>query len=120
MKHKNVVVYVGEKAQAEAFAESTNIVVYGADTMRDALAQTIFTYPDAIIIDASENMLRAEDSYFHLRTINHPPIVLLSNMPWRWETEHRGKVAILPENSDLQSIAYTIQELLVEEVKTPC
>lgn len=121
MKHKPVVVYVADKAQSEAFEQETDIRSYGADTMRDALAQTIFTYPDAIVIDASDDMLRAENTYFHLRTIQHPPIVLLSNMPHRWDTENRGaEVVILPEASDYETIAETIKELLAEDLKTPC
>jgi hypothetical protein len=121
MTHNPVIVYVADKAQSEAFARNTDIVVYGADTMRNALAQTIFTYPDAIVIDASEDMLRAEDTFFHLRTIEHPPIVILSNMPQRWETENRGaRVVILPENSPYQSIAQTVYDLLAEAITSPC
>lgn len=120
MKHNPVVVYVSNKAQSDRFAENTDIVTYAADTMRDALAQTIFTYPDAIVIDASDDMLRAENTYFHLRTIEHPPIIILSNMPYRWETEYRGQVSILPEGSDIETIAQAVMNLITEDLKTPC
>ena len=77
MKHNPVVVYVGTKEQSEAFAKEQDMPVYGENTMLGALAQTIFSYPDAIVVDASENMLLAEDTFFHLRTIEHPPIVIM-------------------------------------------
>lgn len=120
MKHNPVVVYVGTKEQSEAFAKNNDVIVYGAATMRDALAQTVFSYPDAIVINASEDMLLAEDTFFHLRTIVHPPIVMLSNMPWRWETKRGDTVIVLQQDSDHETIAQTILDTLTKAIQAPC
>lgn len=117
MKHNPVVVYVGTKEQSETFAKSNNMVVYSAATMRDALAQTIFSYPDAIVVNAFENMLLAEDTFFHLRTIEHPPIVMLSNMPWRWEIKSGNEVRVLRQDTEHEIVAQAVLDIIGKSVK---
>jgi hypothetical protein len=118
MKHNPVVVYVGNEEQSTSFAKDHSMIVYGEDTMRGALAQSIFSYPDAIVINASEdNMLLADDTFFHLRSIEHPPIVILSNMPWRWETERGGSVVVLRQNSEHETVSQAIHDILAKYVK---
>lgn len=107
-----LIVFVGDQKKSERFAAASNMKVFGASSLRDALGQTIFSYPDAIVIDAADDMLRAEDSFFHLRTINHPPLVILSDVPGRWDTRKRGVVHILPEDSSPTDIANFIRSIL--------
>jgi hypothetical protein len=114
MKHNPVIVYVGTKEQSETFAKNNNMIVFGAATMRDALAQTIFSYPDAIVVNASEDMLLADDTFFHLRSIEHPPIVMLSNMPWCWETEGGASVVVLRQNSEHETVSQTVHDMLAK------
>ena len=104
--NKPIIVFVGDDNRATEFMEASDGYVLGAPTLRDALAQTIFSMPDAIIIDAApENMTVAEDVFFHLRTIQHPTIVLLSDVPGRWDTARVKNVSILPNDSAAADIA---------------
>jgi hypothetical protein len=111
MKQNPVIVFVSSKERAEEFKMASGFEVFAAPAMRDALAQTIFSYPDAIIIDASYDMVVADDSYFHLRTIEHPPLIILSDMSLRWERRGGGVVVILPESSSDEDIANSIHSL---------
>jgi hypothetical protein len=111
MSHNPVIVFVSGKEQAEAFKVVSGFEVFAAATLRDALAQTLFSYPDAIVIDSSYDMILADDSYYHLRTIEHPPLIVLSDMSLRWEQHGGGQVIILPENSSHETIAEAIQAL---------
>ena len=115
MQNNPVVVFVTDDNRSQAFIEATNLVTFGANTMRDALSQVIFSYPDAIVINASKEMLRAEDTFFHLRTINHPPIIVLSNVVGRWEMNGGNSVTILPEGSSDMAIEETISAILAGE-----
>ena len=114
MKNNPVVVFVADKDRSQAFNRDSNLVTFGSDTMRDALAQVIFSYPDVIVIDASQEMLRAEDTFFHLRTINHPPIIVLSDVTRRWDMHGGNPVIVLPENSSNLQIEETVRAVLAE------
>ena len=112
MKNNPVVVFVADEKRSQEFIDNTNIVTFGADNMHDALAQVIFSYPDVIVIDARDNMLRAEDTFFHLRSINHPPIVMLSNLRQRWDTSGENDVVVMSEYSATYEIEETIRSIL--------
>ena len=99
MKSNPVIVFVADNDRSEAFMKDSNLVTFGVDTFRAALSQVIFSYPDVIVIDASDDMLRAEDTFFHLRTINHPPIIVLSNIPNRWDMKGGNPVIVMPEDT---------------------
>ncbi|GAB5492897.1 MAG: hypothetical protein Phog2KO_31120 [Phototrophicaceae bacterium] len=120
MQNNPVVVFVTDDNRSQAFITATNLVTFGADTMRDALSQVIFSYPDVIVIDASQNMLRAEDTFFHLRTINHPPIIVLSNVVGRWEMHTGNSVIVMPEDSSDFQIEETIRAIMAGETPVIC
>lgn len=112
MKNNPVIVFVADEKRSQAFTKESNFVTFGANTMRDALSQVIFSYPDAIVIDARDDMLRAEDTFFHLRTINHPPIIVLSNVEGRWDMRGGNPVVVMPENSSNYQIEELVQAVL--------
>lgn len=116
MKNNPVVVFVADEKRSEKFMTATNFHVLPADTFRDALAHVIFSYPDSIVIDASKDVLRAEDTFFHLRTINHPPIIILSNVEERWDRQGKNPVIVLPTNSSPQDIEQAIQATLTGDM----
>ena len=120
MQNNPVVVFVTDDNRSQAFITATSLVTFGADTMRDALSQVIFSYPDVIVIDASQNMLRAEDTFFHLRTINHPPIIVLSNVVGRWEMHTGNSVIVMPEDSSDFQIEETIRAIMAGETPVIC
>lgn len=117
MKNQTVIVFVTDEDRSQEFTKETNLVVFGADKFRDALSQTIFSYPDAIVIDASSDMLRAEDTFFHLRTINHPPIVVMSNIIGRWEMRTGNPVVVIPEDSTDYQIEEAVRALIAGNIK---
>ena len=119
MKQNPVIVFVSSQERAEEFKTVSGYEVFAAPTMRDALAQTLFSYPDAIVIDSAYDMLVADDSYFHLRTIEHPPLIVLSDMSLRWERRGGGQVVILPENTSDDEIADAIQAISSEATSLP-
>ncbi|MCA9913642.1 MAG: hypothetical protein KC496_09850 [Anaerolineae bacterium] len=120
MNNQHIMLYIGTDNRHEQFAADGNWIVFHAPTMRDALAQTIFSHPDVIVIDAGSDMLLAEDSFYHLRTIQHPPILLLSNMPNRWDTRRfKNPVSVLPEDSAHAEIANALVAMLEGKVATP-
>ena len=111
--NKPIVVFVGNDDRATELMEASNTYVLGAPTLRDALAQTIFSMPDAIVIDATpENMKLAEDVFYHLRTIQHPNIVLLSNVPASWDTSRVNNVSILPNETTVEDLAMHLNQVL--------
>lgn len=107
MKNNPVIVYVGAASSRDALAQASGWNVLGATTFREALSQVIYSHPDLVILDAQHDMLVAEDTFFHLRTIQHPPILVLTNVPGRWETTGRhGRVALMPcTNTDEKMVA---------------
>lgn len=113
MNHsKPVIVHVGNEADSTQFANDSGWIVFAAPALRDALAQTIFSYPDAIVIDATHDMVVAEDTYYHLRTINHPPIIILSDMPLRWKMPKNGSVTVISPNTDNYALMAAISDYI--------
>lgn len=112
MKNNPIVVFVTDDEQSQAAMQDSNLLIFAAQTTRDALAQVVFSYPDIIVIDARDDMLRAEDVYFHLRSIEHPPVVILSDMPQRWDTSRSQRITVLPEDSNMQTIITAMYALL--------
>jgi hypothetical protein len=119
--NKPVIVFVGDDNRATEFMETSGTYVLGAPTSRIALAQTVFSFPDAIIIDATpENMQLAEDVYFHLRTIKHPAIVLLSDVPALWDTQAVSNVTILPTSTSHEEVAKHMRLTLSGALEPAC
>jgi hypothetical protein len=112
MKNHPVIVFVADDKRSQAFMKDSDLVTFGANTFRDALSQVIFSYPDVIVIDASQDMLRAEDTFFHLRTINHPPIIVLSDVTGRWDMQGGNSVIVMPEDSSDYQIAEMVRAVL--------
>jgi hypothetical protein len=111
--NKPVIVFVGDDDRATDFMEATDTYVLGAPTLRIALAQTIFSYPDAIVIDAQPaNMPMAEEVFSHLQTIAHPPLVLLSDEPGRWDTRTINTVTILPNDATHEALAEAVYQMV--------
>jgi len=118
MNKKNpVIVYVGNDDRATDFMEASDTYVLGAPTLQIALAQIMFSNPDAIIIDATpENMLIAEDTYFHLRTLRNLPVVVLSDMPGRWDTTKHQEVSVLLNDASAEEIMAELQHSGTQEL----
>ena len=116
-----VIVFVGDDDRATEFMEASGTYVLGAPTSRIALAQTVFSFPNAIIIDATpENMQLAEDVYFHLRTIDHPTIIVLSDAPARWDTAAVSSVSILPSSTSHEDVAKHLRLALAGTLEPAC
>jgi len=119
MQNNPVVVFVADEKRSQEFINNSNLVTFGADNMHGALAQVLFSYPDVIVIDARDSMLRAEDTFFHLRSINHPPIIILSNLRQRWDTSGENDVIVMSEYSANGEIEEQIRSILASK-KVAC
>ena len=119
--NKPITVFVGDDNRATDVMEIGGLYVYGAPTLRIALAQTIFSLPDAIVIDASEaNLQLADETYAHLGTIQHPPLVVLSDEPNRWDTSNMNTVTILPANAAPSEIAAAVGHSIRKQLEPAC
>jgi len=112
MKNQPVVVFVADADRSQAFAKDASVIVFGADNFRNALSQVIFSYPDVVVLDARDNVMRAEDTLFHLRTIEHPAIVILSDVPQRWDTVSKTPIIVLGVDSSHQAIEQAVLAVL--------
>lgn len=113
-----VVVFVGDDNRATDVMEIGGLYVYGAPTLRIALAQTIFSFPNAIVIDASgANLQLAKETYTHLLTIQHPPLVVLSDDASQWDTQ---VVSILPGNASPVEIAAAVGQVIRKQLEPAC
>lgn len=119
MQNNPVVVFVAGEKRSQEFKNNSNLVTFNSNTFHNALAQVIFSHPDVIVIDASEDMLRAEDTFFHLRSITHPPIIMLSNLRQRWDTRGEKDVIVMSEYSANYEIEEMIQSLIGDK-KVAC
>ncbi len=120
MTQQQIMLVIGTGKRQETLAEDGRWIVFHAPTLRDALAQTIFSHPNVIVIEAGSDMLLAEDAFYHLRTIEHPPILLLSDMPNRWDTRRfSNPVRVLPEAADAEAISHALDAMLHGDVVTP-
>lgn len=118
---KPILVFVGDDNRATEFMEASDTYVLGAPTLRIALAQTVFSFPDVIIIDASpENMQLAEDTFAHLRSIQHAAIVLLSDTPQQWDTARVDNVSIVANDISHEDLANHVQRVLAGELQVAC
>ena len=116
--NKPIIVYVGNEDRATDFMEASDTYVLGAPTLRIALAQTVFSFPNAIIIDAAPEYARlAEEVLSHLHTIKHPPIILLADNAAGWNTEDIDEVTILPQNTSYSAIAAHLCGILTGELE---
>ena len=116
--NKPIIVYVGDEDRATDFMEASDTYVLGAPTLRIALAQTVFSFPNAIIIDAAPEYTRlAEEVLSHLHTIKHPPIVLLADDAADWDTDEIDDVTVLPQNSTYQALATHLRRILAGELE---
>jgi hypothetical protein len=116
--NKPIIVYVGNEDRATDFMEASDTYVLGAPTLRIALAQTVFSFPNAIIIDAAPEYTRlAEAVLSHLHTITHPPIILLSDDRDSWDTTDIDDVTILPQTTTYQAIAAHLRGVLTGELE---
>lgn len=117
MKNQPLIVFVTDDHRSKAMANNSDLIVFGSPIFRDALAQVIFSYPDVIVLDAASDMLRAEDTFFHLRTINHPPIIVLSDVVGRWDMNGGNPVIVMPEDSSDYQIEETVRMILAGNTK---
>lgn len=112
MNRNPVIVYVGDEQSAEQFVATSQSHVLAAATYRSALSQVIFSHPDAIILNAGDDILSAEDTFFHLQSIDHPLTIILSDVEGRWATSDSDHIIVLPQDSSAQYIHNIICETL--------
>jgi hypothetical protein len=117
-----VVLYVGD-AETEQWLSSCvepyEGNVYRADALLQVLGMYISYMPDVVVLDARMAPDLARKVYFHLRTIDAEPILILDvcSEDWDYPDQARirvlttfGKNDVLAEISDLTGILFSIGE----------
>lgn len=93
--------------------------IISSDEMMDALAQYMFYVPDIILIDDAADAVLADDVYFHLRSIDAQPVLVLSDLPGRWSIPAGASIQILPTCSDERAIVRAITQLVQGDLTEP-
>lgn len=106
-----VIVYSGTLERAEnlnALAEARGWYVFSAASMLETLGQTVLFFPDVVILEDAPDASLAHDIFDHLRSIQHEPILILSDTPEKWDITDDALIQIMPRSSNLLDIADTI------------
>jgi len=81
MEHPNIL-YVGDIERGRALyaaAGERDWYVYLPADMWEALTMYTFYFPDVIVIDAAARYTLAQEVYFHLRSVNAQPMLILAD-----------------------------------------
>src|SRR5215468_11094189 len=83
-----VVVYVGDADTEQCLATSLEPhegYVYRADELLSVLGMVVSYMPDLVVLDARTAPMLARQVYYHLRTIDAEPILILDHDSDDWE-----------------------------------
>ncbi len=93
--------YVGDSAWGEQL--QTRAISRGWNCLRPtellkALAQYVFCFPDLVVLDATVERDLAEAVFFHLRSVDAPALLVLTEAttPGPWEGMPSPKVTVIP------------------------
>lgn len=117
-----IVLYVGDSETEKWLAASLEPFggyIYRADQLLQLLGMYVNYSPDVVVLDAKVAPDLAREVYFHLRTIEAEPILILDDCAddWDYSEESRirvlttvGKNDLLAEIGDLSGLLISIGE----------
>lgn len=91
-------VFVGDQERAYSLnqlVEAHGWTVLAPDEMMEALAMVVFEYPDMVIIEDAPDNTMAQDVYAHLRSIDFPGLLVLTDRPEIWDLNAHSEEALL-------------------------
>jgi hypothetical protein len=106
-----VIVYSGtleRTASLNALAEARGWYVFSASSMLETLGQTVMFFPDVVILEEAPDASLAHDIFEHLVSIQHEPMLILSDTPEHWDVASDALIQVLPRSSSILDIADTL------------
>ncbi len=106
-----VIVYSGTLERTESLntlAEARGWYVFSASSMLETLGQTVMFFPDVVILEDAPDASLAHDIFDHLTSIQHEPMLILSDTPEDWEIASDSMIQVMPRSSSVLDIADTL------------
>jgi len=115
-QHPNIL-YVGDIEQGRALAaaaDKRDWYVYTPAEAMEALAMYTTYFPDLVVIDAFPRLSLALEVYFHLRSVNAQPMIVLADdrQPGWWGD---FDVHLLSRSISREALLDTVAEVLSTE-----
>lgn len=117
VKEPLAILYVGntERGQAlRATVEPYGWHIYETTELLRALGMYIMGYPDVVIIEAVPGSSLAEEVYFHLRSVNAEPLLILADeaRQEQWQGPATSTIRVLPRTLNNEELLAVIWELI--------
>src|ERR1041385_8136899 len=93
-----VVVYVGDADTEQWLATSLQLYegyVYRADELLSVLGMVVSYMPDLVVLDARTAPTLARQVYYHLRTIDAEPILILDHDSEDWDYPEYAQIRVI-------------------------
>lgn len=106
-----VIVYSGtleRTGDLQALAEARGWYVFSATAMLETLGQVVMFFPDVVILEDAPDASLAHDIFDHLVSIQHEPILILSDTPEAWAFAADSMIQVMPRSSSTVAIAETL------------
>jgi hypothetical protein len=115
-EHPNIL-YVGDMEQGRALAaaaEARDWYVHTPGETMEALAMYTTFFPDIVIIDTLPRVTFAHEVYYHLRSVNAQPIMVLADdrQPGWWGD---FDIHLLSRSISREALLDTVGDVLVTE-----
>jgi DNA-binding response OmpR family regulator len=120
MKQTPTLIYVGDACHAGSLRAATSACgwhVLHSDQMLEALAMYVFYYPDLFVLDDTPGSTLAADVYYHLLTVETPPVLILSDEPYKeaWRGISSSHVLVLPRDTAGADLLAAVRRLLLDD-----
>lgn len=106
-----VIVYSGTLERTGgllALAEARGWHVFSAASMLETLGQVVMFFPDIVILEDAPDASLAHDIFDHLMSIQHEPMLILSDTPENWSFAPNLLVQVMPRSSSTLEIAEAV------------
>jgi DNA-binding response OmpR family regulator len=120
MKQTPTIIYVGDAGRAGSVRAATSACgwhLLQSSQMLEALAMYVFYYPDLFVLDDMPDSTLAADVYYHLLTVETPPVLILSDEPYKeaWRGISSSRVMVLPRDCAGADLLAAIRCLLFDD-----
>lgn len=118
-KRNPVTVYAvsAERAKTlEPEMEALGWCAVAGTEMLEILGQVVFYMPDLILLEDTPQSPLAQDAFFHLDSIKTRGILVLSDYPGRFVSEHGGPLRVLPHDTSDADVVRTMLEMTDDNI----
>ncbi len=117
IKEPLAILYVGNTGRGQALqatVEPYGWHIYETSELLRALGMYIMGYPDVVIIEAVPGSSLAEEVYFHLRSVNAEPLLILADeaRQEQWQGPVTPAIRVLPRTLNNEELLAVILELI--------